>query len=160
MSTTTVKWQDRTWPSYLGSCINTDRTGWIRTVSFYQHKGQCYLILALASTPHHPLLSRILFRRVHNPNRIHPILSYLLLPLASSSLRSPLKNQPTITNYYYYYYYQGCRMRSTKTDFVSCPSCGRTLFDLQEVTEQVSKHFQSVEIWLAISLYRSYLNQC
>jgi len=35
MSTTTVKWQDRTWPSYLGSCINTDRTGWIRTVSFY-----------------------------------------------------------------------------------------------------------------------------
>jgi (E)-4-hydroxy-3-methylbut-2-enyl-diphosphate synthase len=32
---------------------------------------------------------------------------------------------------------QGCRMRSTKTDFVSCPSCGRTLFDLQEVTEQI-----------------------
>jgi len=34
---------------------------------------------------------------------------------------------------------QGCRMRSTKTDFVSCPSCGRTLFDLQEVTEQIKK---------------------
>ena len=32
---------------------------------------------------------------------------------------------------------QGSRMRSTKTDFVSCPSCGRTLFDLQEVTEQI-----------------------
>ena len=32
---------------------------------------------------------------------------------------------------------QGCRMRSIKTDFVSCPSCGRTLFDLQEVTEQI-----------------------
>ena len=32
---------------------------------------------------------------------------------------------------------QGCRMRSVKTDFVSCPSCGRTLFDLQEVTEQI-----------------------
>ena len=28
-------------------------------------------------------------------------------------------------------------MRSTKTDFVSCPSCGRTLFDLQEVTDQI-----------------------
>lgn len=26
---------------------------------------------------------------------------------------------------------QGARMRSVKTDFVSCPSCGRTLFDLQ-----------------------------
>merc|ERR1712078_118593 len=32
---------------------------------------------------------------------------------------------------------QGCRMRSIKTDFVSCPSCGRTLFDLQEVAEQI-----------------------
>jgi (E)-4-hydroxy-3-methylbut-2-enyl-diphosphate synthase len=32
---------------------------------------------------------------------------------------------------------QGARMRSVKTDFVSCPSCGRTLFDLQEVTEQI-----------------------
>eukprot|EP00965_Chrysotila_dentata_P236447 6201318-Pleurochrysis_carterae.AAC.2 len=29
-------------------------------------------------------------------------------------------------------------MRNTKTEFVSCPSCGRTLFDLQEVTAQIS----------------------
>ena len=28
-------------------------------------------------------------------------------------------------------------MRNTKTEYVSCPSCGRTLFDLQEVTEQI-----------------------
>ena len=34
---------------------------------------------------------------------------------------------------------QGSRMRSVKTDFVSCPSCGRTLFDLQEVTEQIKE---------------------
>eukprot|EP00898_Chlorokybus_atmophyticus_P007308 jgi/Chlat1/7579/Chrsp63S07087 len=32
---------------------------------------------------------------------------------------------------------QGCRMRNTKTEFVSCPSCGRTLFDLQEVTASI-----------------------
>uniref|UniRef100_A0A0G4GW84 4-hydroxy-3-methylbut-2-en-1-yl diphosphate synthase (ferredoxin), chloroplastic n=1 Tax=Chromera velia CCMP2878 TaxID=1169474 RepID=A0A0G4GW84_9ALVE len=32
---------------------------------------------------------------------------------------------------------QGSRMRNTKTEFISCPSCGRTLFDLQEVTEQI-----------------------
>lgn len=32
---------------------------------------------------------------------------------------------------------QGSRMRNTKTDFVSCPSCGRTLFDLQEVTQAI-----------------------
>ena len=34
---------------------------------------------------------------------------------------------------------QGCRLRSTKTEFVSCPSCGRTLFDLQETTAQISE---------------------
>jgi (E)-4-hydroxy-3-methylbut-2-enyl-diphosphate synthase len=44
---------------------------------------------------------------------------------------------------------QGCRMRSTKTDFVSCPSCGRTLFDLQEVTDQIKQatgHLPGVSI--------------
>merc|ERR1712150_14783 len=32
---------------------------------------------------------------------------------------------------------QGSRVRSTKTEFVSCPSCGRTLFDLQETTASI-----------------------
>ena len=44
---------------------------------------------------------------------------------------------------------QGCRMRSTKTDYVSCPSCGRTLFDLQEVTnaiQQKTGHLPGVTI--------------
>lgn len=34
---------------------------------------------------------------------------------------------------------QGCRMRNTKTEFVSCPSCGRTLFDLQDTTAQIQE---------------------
>lgn len=34
---------------------------------------------------------------------------------------------------------QGSRMRSTKTEFVSCPSCGRTLFDLQETTAAIAE---------------------
>lgn len=28
---------------------------------------------------------------------------------------------------------QASRMRSTKTEFISCPSCGRTLFDIQVI---------------------------
>ena len=32
---------------------------------------------------------------------------------------------------------QGSRLRNTKTEFVSCPSCGRTLFDLQETTADI-----------------------
>ena len=30
-------------------------------------------------------------------------------------------------------------MRNTKTEFVSCPSCGRTLFDLQETTAKIQE---------------------
>lgn len=37
---------------------------------------------------------------------------------------------------------QGSRMRNTKTEFVSCPSCGRTLFDLQART-----HLLSLLMW-------------
>jgi len=32
---------------------------------------------------------------------------------------------------------QGSRMRISKTEFISCPSCGRTLFNLQEVTAKI-----------------------
>lgn len=34
---------------------------------------------------------------------------------------------------------QGSRMRNTKTEFVSCPSCGRTLFDLQDTTAAITE---------------------
>lgn len=44
---------------------------------------------------------------------------------------------------------QGCRMRNIKTEFVSCPSCGRTLFDLQETTagiQEATGHLPGVTI--------------
>uniref|UniRef100_A0A2P2M3H3 4-hydroxy-3-methylbut-2-en-1-yl diphosphate synthase (ferredoxin), chloroplastic n=1 Tax=Rhizophora mucronata TaxID=61149 RepID=A0A2P2M3H3_RHIMU len=44
---------------------------------------------------------------------------------------------------------QGCRMRNTKTEYVSCPSCGRTLFDLQEISAQIREktaHLPGVSI--------------
>jgi len=34
---------------------------------------------------------------------------------------------------------QGSRMRNVKTEYVSCPSCGRTLFDLQTVTAEIAE---------------------
>lgn len=44
---------------------------------------------------------------------------------------------------------QASRMRSSKTDFISCPSCGRTLFDLQDVTKRIrsrTAHLPGVKI--------------
>lgn len=44
---------------------------------------------------------------------------------------------------------QAARMRTSKTDFISCPSCGRTLFNLQEVTKNIQErtaHLPGVKI--------------
>ncbi len=44
---------------------------------------------------------------------------------------------------------QGARMRSSKTEFVACPSCGRTLFDIQSTTQRVKArtgHLKGVTI--------------
>jgi len=37
---------------------------------------------------------------------------------------------------------QASRMRVSKTEFISCPGCGRTLFDLHETTRDVKEHFK------------------
>jgi 4-hydroxy-3-methylbut-2-en-1-yl diphosphate synthase IspG/GcpE len=37
---------------------------------------------------------------------------------------------------------QASKVRVSKTDFISCPSCGRTLFDLQEVTTRIKARTQ------------------
>ena len=44
---------------------------------------------------------------------------------------------------------QATGVRISKTDFISCPSCGRTLFDLQDVTARIKKrtgHLVGVKI--------------
>ncbi len=44
---------------------------------------------------------------------------------------------------------QAARKRFTKTDFISCPSCGRTLFDLEETTARIKKateHLKGLKI--------------
>jgi (E)-4-hydroxy-3-methylbut-2-enyl-diphosphate synthase len=44
---------------------------------------------------------------------------------------------------------QATRTRISKTEYISCPSCGRTLFDLQETTNKIRKrteHLKGVKI--------------
>jgi hypothetical protein len=48
-----------------------------------------------------------------------------------------------------YNFLQGTGNRITKTEYVSCPSCGRTLFDLQSTTERIRSktgHLKGVKI--------------
>jgi (E)-4-hydroxy-3-methylbut-2-enyl-diphosphate synthase len=44
---------------------------------------------------------------------------------------------------------QGCRCRFTKTEFIACPSCGRTLFNIQETLRTIRErmgHLKNVKI--------------
>ena len=44
---------------------------------------------------------------------------------------------------------QASRTRISKTEYISCPSCGRTLFDLQETTAKIRErtaHLKGVKI--------------
>lgn len=44
---------------------------------------------------------------------------------------------------------QGARLRTTWTEFISCPSCGRTLFDLEETTARIkgrTQHLRGLKI--------------
>ncbi|MCX8079794.1 MAG: (E)-4-hydroxy-3-methylbut-2-enyl-diphosphate synthase [Bacteroidia bacterium] len=44
---------------------------------------------------------------------------------------------------------QACRRRISRTEYISCPSCGRTLFDLQETTRKIKEktdHLKGIKI--------------
>ncbi|MFN8395772.1 MAG: (E)-4-hydroxy-3-methylbut-2-enyl-diphosphate synthase [Bacteroidia bacterium] len=54
-----------------------------------------------------------------------------------------------ITNRTCFGIFQAGRLRITKTEYISCPSCGRTLFDLQETTARIRKrteHLKGIKI--------------
>jgi (E)-4-hydroxy-3-methylbut-2-enyl-diphosphate synthase len=59
------------------------------------------------------------------------------------------KEHQKITNSLSFGILQAARCRMTKTEYISCPSCGRTLFDLQETTAHIRKrtdHLKGVKI--------------
>ena len=54
-----------------------------------------------------------------------------------------------ITNRILFGILQAARVRISKTEYIACPSCGRTLFDLQETTDMIRKrteHLKGVKI--------------
>jgi (E)-4-hydroxy-3-methylbut-2-enyl-diphosphate synthase len=59
-------------------------------------------------------------------------------------------NQPTtLINSLAFGILQATRTRISKTEYISCPSCGRTLFDLQETTAKIrnkTSHLKGIKI--------------
>ena len=59
------------------------------------------------------------------------------------------KVSPTCINATSFGILQATRMRISKTEYISCPSCGRTLFDLQETTARIrsrTSHLKGLKI--------------
>ncbi|RFS14744.1 (E)-4-hydroxy-3-methylbut-2-enyl-diphosphate synthase [Emticicia sp. C21] len=58
-------------------------------------------------------------------------------------------DNPVVANSTSFGILQAARTRMSKTEYISCPSCGRTLFDLQETTAMIRKntdHLKGVKI--------------
>ncbi|WP_154852289.1 (E)-4-hydroxy-3-methylbut-2-enyl-diphosphate synthase [Cyclobacterium xiamenense] len=63
--------------------------------------------------------------------------------------RQELLDQVKLHNSVSFGVLQAARTRMSKTEYISCPSCGRTLFDLQETTAMIRKrtdHLKGVKI--------------
>jgi (E)-4-hydroxy-3-methylbut-2-enyl-diphosphate synthase len=61
----------------------------------------------------------------------------------------PLQNNHQFLNNTSFSILQATRKRISKTEYISCPSCGRTLFDLQETTAKiraVTNHLKGLKI--------------
>ncbi|MBL7712941.1 MAG: flavodoxin-dependent (E)-4-hydroxy-3-methylbut-2-enyl-diphosphate synthase, partial [Chitinophagaceae bacterium] len=61
----------------------------------------------------------------------------------------PVKDISQFTNNTAFSILQATRTRISKTEYISCPSCGRTLFDLQETTAKIREathHLKGVKI--------------
>jgi (E)-4-hydroxy-3-methylbut-2-enyl-diphosphate synthase len=61
----------------------------------------------------------------------------------------PMSNNHQFLNNTSFSILQAVRTRISKTEYISCPSCGRTLFDLQETTakiRQVTSHLKGLKI--------------
>lgn len=70
------------------------------------------------------------------------------LELLTSNIEPPTLNLQLI-NSTAFGILQATRTRISKTEYISCPSCGRTLFDLQETTAKIRKrtdHLKGVKI--------------
>jgi len=75
-------------------------------------------------------------------------LGCLLLDGIGDSVEVPAPNFKASVNLAYNIL-QAARQRVTKTEFIACPSCGRTLFDLQSTTariKQFTSHLKGVKI--------------
>jgi (E)-4-hydroxy-3-methylbut-2-enyl-diphosphate synthase len=74
---------------------------------------------------------------------------FMSLEKETGSTRESILDQIKLQNSVSFGVLQAARTRMSKTEYISCPSCGRTLFDLQITTAMIRKrtdHLKGVKI--------------
>jgi (E)-4-hydroxy-3-methylbut-2-enyl-diphosphate synthase len=69
----------------------------------------------------------------------------MLLEGIGDTIRVSLTESPVAEIPVCYNILQAARRRITKAEFISCPSCGRTLFDIEKVSNIIKKEFEHLK---------------
>lgn len=143
-------------------------------LGYLQEDPQLVLIIATGNAHAMPELRRLFFRLIQNRIQLPVVIQWeqpsadsdesmlyaatdcgglLVDGLGDGLLLRPFAGQaasPTrLLNSLGFGILQAARTRMSKTEYISCPSCGRTLFDLQETTALIRKrtdHLKGVKI--------------
>lgn len=106
----------------------------------------------LSAEIHHPVIIRRHYEEEPEPFRIHSStdLGGLLIDgFGDGAWITASSQTPAESNRITFGILQAARVRISKTEYIACPSCGRTLFDLVETTDKIRKrteHLKGVKI--------------
>lgn len=114
-----------------------------------------YRILAARIHPRHPILLKDTLHPDHHPEILHGLLTSaihigaLLCDGIGDAILIRQEPAPGASIRLGFNILQAAGSRIFKTDYVACPSCGRTLFDLQTTTARIkaaTSHLKGVKI--------------
>ncbi|MDD5262255.1 MAG: (E)-4-hydroxy-3-methylbut-2-enyl-diphosphate synthase [Methylacidiphilales bacterium] len=114
-----------------------------------------YRILSAKIHPHHPILLKDTFNPNETPELMQGLLSSaihigaLLCDGIGDAILIRQEKSPGASIRLGFNILQAAGNRIFKTDYVACPSCGRTLFDLQTTTARIkasTEHLKGVKI--------------
>jgi (E)-4-hydroxy-3-methylbut-2-enyl-diphosphate synthase len=100
----------------------------------------------------HPVILKKNYQNLHLENiQLHAStdIGGVFLDGFGDGIMISTENNPKEINSLAFGILQAARTRISKTEYISCPSCGRTLFDLQETTAMIRKrtdHLKGVKI--------------
>ena len=92
-----------------------------------------------------PALAPLAFLVVHSQILISSEIGYILFNKLADGILIDLKDSSNLA----LSIFQACNLKSFKPDYISCPGCGRTLFDIQTTLKNIkekTKHLSNIKI--------------